>query len=153
MLSLLLALGAAACGGGPPPAALSPADCAQLAEQLGEQGDGEAQPRIRVVSEEQPEMLNAERVERALADSVESLGLPTPPRPVILRYRVAVSGRAEQVAIVRSSGAPAVDTASVWAMGLAQFRPARINGCAVPVFVEQDLTATVRRPRPRAPAP
>lgn len=91
-------------------------------------------------------------MERRLAYTVGGLPIDGVARPVILRYRITPQGRADQVSVARTSGNAEYDAAVAWAMGFAEFAPARLNGCLVAVWVEQDFTPRFPRRR-RAPAP
>jgi TonB family protein len=102
--------------------------------------------------EEPPCLLNVRYVERRLADTVRSLPIDTVEQRVLLRYRVSAQGRVEGTIVVQTSGSDEFDQAVIWSMGFAQFRPARINGRPVAVWVEQDFTPHFPRRRRRAPA-
>jgi TonB family protein len=140
LLALLAALGACATAESTP----SPARCAKI---LAKARDATVQP-----TEQMPRPLNRRVIEGRLADSVASLPLDSVPHPVVLRWRLTAEGRPEQVSVVRSSGSPEFDAAAVWAMGLGEFTPGRLDGCPVPVWIEAPLEVRVPPRRRRAPA-
>ncbi|HYR07418.1 MAG TPA: TonB family protein [Longimicrobium sp.] len=145
-LALLAALGACAT-----PAAEStpsPARCAEIfARPWSSGGDTTVRP-----TEQMPRPLNRRVIEGRLADSAASLPIDSVPRAVLLRWRLTAEGRPEQVSVVRSSGSPDFDAAAVWAMGLGEFEPARLDGCPVAVWIEAPLEIRFRPRRRRAPA-
>jgi TonB family protein len=96
------------------------------------------------VAEAQPRNRSERRMVRMMEDSVAALGLDSVPGPATLRFRVTKEGRADAVAVVGSSGSPAFDAIAVWAMGQAEFEPARLRGCPVTVWVEVPASMTIR---------
>lgn len=152
MPALLLSL--AACGGsGARPGLNLPSGCDKVDAQLAQFAQGGKEADVRRMAERQPRLLNTRQVERRLADTVRRLPADNLARPVFLRYRITRQGRAEQVTVAKPSGTAAFDTAVIWSMEIAEFDPARLNGCPVAVWVEQDFAPHVpRRRRPRADA-
>jgi TonB family protein len=119
--------------------ARSGADCEQVvAQALADARNGVP------VAEAQPRNRSERRVVRMMEDSVAALGLDSVPAPATLRFRVTKEGRADGVAVVRSSGSPAFDAIAVWAMGQGEFEPARLRGCPVTVWVEVPASVTIR---------
>jgi TonB family protein len=152
LLVCAAALGACAPGGRRSNTA-SPAGCDRVNAHPVQQREGAKEDAdLSGPAEEAPCLLNVRHVERRLADTVRSLPIDTVPRPVVMRYRVSAEGRVEGAVVVQTSGSGDFDQAVVWSMGFAQFRPARINGRPVAVWVEQDFTPHFPPRRRRRPA-
>lgn len=93
-----------------------------------------------VPAEEHPRLKNGRRVERILSNRIHWTRIRHAPEPVVLRYRVTERGRTTEARVVRSSGSEAFDGAALRAIRHARFAPARVNGRAVQVWVEQPFT-------------
>ncbi|HEX2080569.1 MAG TPA: energy transducer TonB [Longimicrobium sp.] len=140
----------AACAPAPPPGIDPPAGCDKVYAVIAERAEGGKAAELEVLSEEPPQLLNPRDVQRRMEDSAASLPLDTAVYVARLRYRVTAQGGAEQIAVVRPSAAAGFDTVAIWGVGQARFAPARVNGCPVSVWIEQDLTVQSRRNRRRA---
>lgn len=153
LLPLYLAAALGGCASAAGANGAVPAKCAELYASLEQSGSVQNRPPYPEGSEEMPRLLNARRIQRSLADSVESVLSDTVTRAAGLRYRVTREGGVTDVAVVRLSGSAEFDAAAVWALGLARFAPARVDGCPVAVWINQELTGQLRPPRRAAPAP
>lgn len=92
-------------------------------------------------TEEAPRLRNTRRVEGVLAGRVTAARIDTAPaEPVVIRIRVTARGRPAEILVARPSGNPAFDAAAARAVRHARFRPARVYGRAVNVWVEVPFT-------------
>lgn len=150
LCATLIVVAAAACAPAAPPSVDPPSGCDKVYAVIAQRAQGGKETDLDVVFEEPPRLLNPREVQRRMEDSASSLPLDTAVYVTRLRYRVTAQGGAEQIAVVRPSAAAGFDSVAVWGVGRARFAPARVNGCPVAVWIEQDLTVHSRRNRRRA---